>query len=361
MSTDLKRSALIMAAGTGGHIMPGLAIAGGLSALGWHVEWLGTAHGMENQLVPAQGITLHRLSFRGLRGRGVWGSVKGVFQGAAALLSSVQIMRKLKPSVVVGMGGYICLPGAWAARLCGVPVVLVNADADLLLSNKSLASIAKTVCCGFEGSAMRLGNAVLTGNPVRAEIVAMQPYSQRRSAQGAEALSVLVMGGSLGAQAINALLPQAIAAIPLAQRPKITHQAGAANAASLTTAYQQAGVAARVVPFINDVAHALSEADVVIARAGAITCSELAVAGMPSLLIPFVASTTAHQTGNAAFFASAGAAIHLPQASLTAAQLTAAIQGLNATQLAHMSTAAYTLAQPQATAAVVQRILKAVS
>ena len=353
--------ALIMAAGTGGHIMPGLAIALGLRDMGWQVEWLGTTHGMENKLVPAQQLTLHSVAFKGLRGKGALGMVKGVFQGTLALIQSVQLMRSIKPRVVVGMGGYICLPGAWAAKLCGVPLVLVNADADLLLSNQSLASMAHTVCCGFAGSAAQLPNAVVTGNPVRASITTLPNYEKRtsRALLNTTPLNLLVMGGSLGAQVINQIIPQAIAAMPLAKRPHLVHQAGAANAAQVQKTYDDLGVTATVVPFIDDVAQALATADMVIGRAGAITVSELAVAGLPSILIPFVASTTAHQTGNASYLAEQGATIHLPQNKLTVKSLLDILNALNRSSLVAMSAAVKRLAKPNATQAVIRRIVTA--
>ncbi len=358
--TNSSKSALIMAAGTGGHIMPGLAIASALQSRGWAVQWLGTSHGMENKLVPSAGLVLNTLVFAGLRGKGAWGTVKGVWQLLGAFTDSIKVLRRVKPNVVVGMGGYVCVPGAWAARLMGVPLVLVNADADILLSNRSLAGFARVVCCGFDGGAAKLHNAVVTGNPVRDSVAALVAPAQRY-AQRTGALNVLVVGGSLGAQVLNEIVPAALALMSntaIALRPTVQHQTGAKQVAQVKAAYQASGTAATVLPFIDDMAAAYAWADVAICRAGAITVSELCAAGVPAILIPLVVSTTAHQAGNAQYLADADAGIYLPQTQLTAHGLAVLLKTLNRDTLLSLAQAAKTLGKPKASADVVDQIEK---
>ena len=345
---SLAHSALIMAAGTGGHIMPGLAIAQELAVRGWRTQWLGTAHGMENTLVPKAGIVLNRLQFAGLRGKGVLGALKGAWQLLGAVLDSLRLLRRIKPSVVVGMGGYVCVPGAWAARLLGVPVVLVNADADVLLSNRSLARFAKAVCCGFAGSAALLKNAVLTGNPVRSAVAAIAPPPLRYSGDGLS-LNILVVGGSLGAQVLNETVPAALGLLPDKRHVNVVHQAGAKHLAAVQAAYAHQQLNATVLPFIDDMAAQYAWAHVVVCRAGAITVSELCAAGVPAILVPFLASTTHHQAGNAAYLATAGAGVHLPQSQLSPQALVDALQALSPAALLAMAQAAKSLGKPQAT------------
>lgn len=340
--------------------MPGLAIASVLQARGWAVQWLGTSHGMENKLVPSAGLVLNKLMFAGLRGKGAWGTVKGVWQLLGAFTDSIKVLRRVKPNVVVGMGGYVCVPGAWAARVMGIPVVLVNADADVLLSNRSLARLARVICCGFDGGAAKLPNAIVTGNPIRASVAAVTAPEQRY-ARRTGALNVLVVGGSLGAQVLNETVPAALALMSStakASRPTVQHQTGAKQVAQVQAAYQASGAVATVLPFIDDMAAAYAWADVVICRAGAITVSELCAAGVPAILIPLVVSTTAHQTGNAQYLADAGAGIHVPQMQLTAHGLAALLKTLNRDTLLSLAQAAKTLGKPQASADVVDLIEK---
>jgi UDP-N-acetylglucosamine--N-acetylmuramyl-(pentapeptide) pyrophosphoryl-undecaprenol N-acetylglucosamine transferase len=355
MTKMAKNSALMMAAGTGGHIIPGLAIASELQARNWAVQWLGTAHGMENELVPATGLVLNKLTFAGLRGKGAWGTVKGAWQLCGAFIDSIKVMRRVKPNVVVGMGGYVCVPGAWAARIMGIPLVLVNADAQLLLSNRSLARFAKAVCCGFAGSAVQLSNAVLTGNPIRSSVADI-PRPQQRYSNEKEKLNVLIVGGSLGAQVLNTTVPAAVGL--LNKKVAIQHQTGVHQVAQVQAAYAAMKVPAVVLPFIDDMARAYAWADVVICRAGAITVSELCAAGVPAILVPFLASTTHHQAGNAQYMADAGAGIHLPQAQFDAQSLANTLHNLNNDTLLTMALAAKTLGKPQATMDVVNLIEK---
>jgi UDP-N-acetylglucosamine--N-acetylmuramyl-(pentapeptide) pyrophosphoryl-undecaprenol N-acetylglucosamine transferase len=309
---------MIMAAGTGGHIFPGIAIARTMRERGWEVSWLGTANGMEQDLVPKAGIAIDTIDFHGLRGKGLQHTLAGAFKLTASFVTCLRILGQRKPDVVLGMGGYVCVPGGMMARLRRVPLVLVNADAALLLSNKTLTPLAQRVLFGFPAEFGRAaGKAMVTGNPVRQEILDMPAPRPRFEGRGGP-LRILVVGGSLGAKVLNDSIPAALALLPEAARPLVTHQSGKKNIDALRESYAKAGVKADVVDFIDDMAQAYARADLVICRAGAITVSELTAAGVASVLVPFVATTTSHQRDNAKWMASQKAAIHLPQGDLTA-------------------------------------------
>lgn len=347
---------VIMAAGTGGHIIPGLAVAREMMQRGWSVSWLGTREGMENQLVPKAGIALDRIAFNGLRGHGAVHAMTGGLRLLKAFWECMQILRRRGANAVLGMGGYVCFPGGLMASLLSRPLVLVNADAELLLSNRSLLPVADRVAFGFDGAAAaRTKNAVVTGNPVRAEIEAL-PAPQVRFAGRSGPLSILVVGGSLGARVLNETLPAALAAIDPARRPRVTHQTGNAHYAAVSAAYADAGVDAEVVPFIDDMAQRLAACDLMVCRAGAITVSELCAAGVASLLVPLIVSTTSHQRDNAAHLAQHGAAVHLPQSELSAARLASELSALTRERLLAMATNARALARPRAAARVADEI-----
>ncbi len=351
---------VVMAAGTGGHIIPGLAVAREVQRRGWTVSWLGTTTGMENKLVPPSGIALDTLAFSGLRGKGLMHSVTGAFKLLRAFFTSAGILRRRRADAVLGMGGYVCFPGGLMAKLMGKPLVLVNADAALLLSNQSLLSIADRVAFGFDGAAAQsVKRSVVTGNPVRAEIEAMTPPAQR-FAQREGALRLLVVGGSLGAQVLNSTLPAALALLPAAQRPVVTHQTGVAQADVVRAAYAAAGIPAEVLPFIDDMAARLAACDLIVCRAGAVTVSELCAAGVPSVLVPLVVSTTSHQRDNAQLMAGHGAAIHLPQDRMTAQALAEQLQSLDRKALLDMAEKAHALARPQAAQRVADELDKLV-
>jgi UDP-N-acetylglucosamine--N-acetylmuramyl-(pentapeptide) pyrophosphoryl-undecaprenol N-acetylglucosamine transferase len=343
---------LIMAAGTGGHIFPGLAIARTMQARGWQVSWLGTEHGMERDIVPKQGIEMDAIDFRGLRGKGLRHSVTGVFRMAAGFAACLRLVGRRQPDVVLGMGGYVTVPGGLAAKLRGIPLVLMNADAALLLSNKTLAPAASKVLFGFTGDIGAVpGKAVVTGNPVRQEIINLPLPTQRYAARSGP-LRILVIGGSLGAKVLNDTLPQALARIPAEQRPVVTHQSGKQHIEILRAAYAKAQVNAELVDFIDDMPRRYAEADLVICRAGAITVAELTAAGVASILVPLVVSTTSHQRDNARWMASRSAAIHLPQAEMTAARLAETIQGLTREDCLRLAQAAYTQGRRDANEAI---------
>ena len=356
------RHLVVMAAGTGGHVIPGIAVAREMISRGWTVSWLGTTHGMENRLVPPTGIPLDTIAFSGLRGKGLLHTATGGLRLLKAFVDCLRILRRRDARAVLGMGGYVCFPGGLMASLLNRPLLLVNADASLLLSNKTLLPVADRVMFGFEGEAAgRVKGAVVTGNPVRAGIEAL-PCPARRYAGRAGPLKLLVVGGSLGARVLNEAVPAALALMERGERPQVVHQTGADHLASVRAAYAQAGVEAEVVPFVDDMEARLAACDLMVCRAGAITVSELCAAGVPSILVPLVVSTTSHQRDNAEFMASRGAAIHLPQPQLSARTLADALRGLDRAALLSMADKARALARPRAAARVadeIERLAKA--
>ena len=351
---------VVMAAGTGGHIMPGLAVAREMQGRGWTVSWLGTSHGMENKLVPPTQIPLDTIGFSGLRGKGLLHTATGGLRLMKAFWDCMGILRRRGANAVLGMGGYVCFPGGLMASWLNKPLLLVNADAALLLSNKSLLPVADRVAFGFPGTAAdRTKNAVVTGNPVRAEIEALAS-PQARYADRHGALRLLVVGGSLGAQVLNQTVPAALALLPAEQRPQVTHQTGSAQVDAVRAAYAQAGVQAEVLAFIDDMPARLADCDVMVCRAGAITVSELCAAGVPAVLVPLIVSTTSHQRDNAQWLAGQGGAVHLPQSELTAQKLADVLRGLDRATLLDMANKARALARPKAAARVADEIEKLV-
>ena len=347
---------LVMAAGTGGHVIPGLAVAREMQARGWSVSWLGTPAGMENKLVPPSGIPIDTIAFSGLRGKGLMHTLTGGLRLLGAFWSCLRILRARRTTAVLGMGGYVCFPGGLMASLLRKPLVLVNADASLLMSNRALLPVADAVAFGFDGdAARRTKHAVVTGNPVRAEIEAL-PEPAQRYANRRGALRVLVVGGSLGARALNDCVPQALALLDAAQRPMVTHQTGQANLVSVQSAYARVEVAAQVLPFIDDMAAQLADCDLIVCRAGAVTVSELCAAGVPAVLVPLIVSTTSHQRDNAQWLASRGAGIHLPQSELSPRKLADLLSTLTREALLTMATKARALAKPKAAARVADQI-----
>ena len=354
----MTKRLMIMAAGTGGHIFPGIAIAQTMRARGWEVSWLGTAHGMETDLVPKAGIAMDSIDFAGLRGKGLGHTIKGAFKMLNSFLACRRILASRKPDVVLGMGGYVTVPGGLMARLRGVPLALVNADAALLLSNKTLAPMADRVLFGFPADFGKAADrAVVTGNPVRQAILDLPAPAQRFAGRGGP-LRVLVVGGSLGAKVLNDSVPAALALIDPAVRPIVTHQSGKKNIEALRAAYSQAGVNANVVDFIDDMAAAYAEADLVICRAGAITVSELTAAGVASVLVPFVASTTSHQRDNAVWMDAQEAAVHLPQGELDPQRVASLLQTTTRERCLAMAEAARRVGKRDANDAIAREIEK---
>ena len=355
------RHLIIMAAGTGGHVMPGLAVAREMQRRGWTTSWLGTTSGMENKLVPPTRIPMDRIGFAGLRGKGFAQMLMGGLQLLGALWSCLWFIRARRADAVLGMGGYVCFPGGLMAALLRKPLVLVNADASLLMSNKALLPFADRVAFGFEGdAAQRTKHAVVTGNPVRTEIEAL-PEPAQRFAGRSGALRLLVVGGSLGAKVLNDSVPMALALMSEDHRPRVVHQTGAAHLASVHATYERSQVHAEVLPFIDDMAQRLADCDVIVCRAGAVTVSELCAAGVASVLVPLVISTTAHQRDNALWLAEQGAAIHLPQTDLSPRSLADLLAGLTREALLEMASKARTLAKPNAAARLADELERLVA
>ena len=350
---------VIMAAGTGGHVIPGLAVAREMQTRGWKVSWLGTRTGMENKLVPPEatsGIAFDRIGFSGLRGKGLLHSLTGGLRLLKAFWDCLLILRRRRAQAVLGMGGYVCFPGGLMASLLNKPLLLVNADAALLLSNKALLPLADRVLFGFAGvAAAKTKNSVVTGNPVRAEIESLSVPAQRYAGRSGP-LRVLVVGGSLGAQVLNRVLPLALRLVPRDKRPLVTHQTGAGQFDAVLAAYAEAGIQADVLPFIDDMPTRLAQCDVMVCRAGAITVSELCAAGVPAILVPLIVSTTAHQRDNAAWMAAAGAAWHVPQVELTPQGLADMLISATRPALLAMAERARALAKPHAAARVADEI-----
>ncbi|OIP09413.1 MAG: undecaprenyldiphospho-muramoylpentapeptide beta-N-acetylglucosaminyltransferase [Betaproteobacteria bacterium CG2_30_68_42] len=345
---------MIMAGGTGGHIFPGLAVADYAAGQGWRVVWMGNPEGMEGRLVPERGYELARVRFSGLRGKGL---ARALWLPVALLRAFWQAFRALgrvRPQVVLGMGGYVSFPGGMMAVLRGVPLVVHEQNSVAGLANRVLAKLAARRLCGFPGT---LEGSQWTGNPVRDAIAAIAPPAERYARRSGP-LRLLVVGGSLGAQALNETVPAALALLPAAERPRVVHQSGARNLEALRRAYAQAGVEAEALAFIEDMGARYAAADLVISRAGALTIAELAAAGLPAVLVPFPHAVDDHQTGNARFLDRVGAAFLLPQAELSPASLAALLSGLDRARLAQMAEKARALARPDAAGAVAQACME---
>ncbi|MCK2089234.1 undecaprenyldiphospho-muramoylpentapeptide beta-N-acetylglucosaminyltransferase [Thauera aromatica] len=342
------RTLLVMAGGTGGHIFPGIAVAEALRARGWRIVWLGNPDGMEARIVPAHGYETVWVRFGALRGKGLVRKLMLPVNLLSGFWQAVRALRRVKPDVVLGMGGYITFPGGMMAALLGRPLVLHEQNSVAGLANRVLARVADRVLSGFPAV---LERAEWIGNPVRADIAAL-PAPVERYAGRSGPLRVLVVGGSLGAAALNAAVPQALARLAPEQRPVVVHQAGGRQLEALREAYAKAGVEAEQRAFIDDMAAAYAAADLVICRAGALTVAELAAAGVASLLVPFPHAVDDHQTGNARFLAARGAAYLLPQPELTPERLAGILASLDRGRLLQMAEHARALARPQAAAQV---------
>ena len=345
---------MIMAGGTGGHVFPALAVAKYLSAQGWRVVWLGAKTGMEATLVPKHGYEMAWVRFSGLRGKGIVRAALLPFNLLIAFWQSARAILARRPDVVLGMGGYISFPGGMMASLLMRPLAIHEQNSVAGLANKVLARLADRVLQAFPDA---LPGAQLSGNPVRGEIAALAPPRARFAARAGR-LKLLVLGGSLGAQALNETLPQALALLPEELRPEVTHQAGAKHIETLRAAYAAAGVRAEALDFIDDMAKRYGEADLVICRAGALTVAELACAGVAGILVPYPHAVDDHQTTNAKFLSARGAAILLPQPELSAQRLADLLRGLTRERLLEMAEKARALGKPDATEAVARACME---
>ncbi|MBL8511037.1 MAG: undecaprenyldiphospho-muramoylpentapeptide beta-N-acetylglucosaminyltransferase [Betaproteobacteria bacterium] len=356
----VTKTALIMAAGTGGHIFPGLAIAEALTQQGFGIVWLATPAGMEHKLVGRAGYPIEVVAMSGVRGKGAAAWLKLPLTLLRALTQSAAVLRRIQPAVVVSMGGYIAFPGGVMAALKRIPLVVHEPGAHAGLTSRALALFADRVLVGFPHSFQeqplnRLARLLpkpkrveWLGTPVRAAIAAL-PAPEARLAGRSGRLRLLVVGGSLGAKTVNELVVAALQAMPAATRPQVVHQAGEKHAAELAALYQAAGVEAEVLPFIDDMAARYGWCDLLICRAGAITVAEITAAGIASLLIPLPWFVAEEQRANAQFLADAGAGMLIDQRTETAAGLAAKLTAINREQVLAMASRARALGKPDAT------------
>ena len=349
VASSVQRTALVMAGGTGGHIFPGLAVAQALRERGWRVHWLGAPDSMESRLVPARGFALETIAFSGVRGKGLKTLALLPLRLARALVQSAHVLRRVRPDVVLGFGGYISLPAGLMAALLRIPLVLHEQNSVAGAANRVLSRLAKRVFCAFPGA---LPSGHYVGNPLRTEFL-NQAAPEQRFASRTGPLQVLVVGGSLGARALNTVVPQALALIPAAQRPVVLHQSGEKQMDELRANYTAAGVEASLTPFIDNTAQAFADADLVLCRAGASTVTEIAAVGAAALFVPFPFAVDDHQTHNARFLVDQGAGTLVNQAALTPEFLADWLQRCDRTLLLQHASAAKTMQNIHATQALV--------
>jgi len=343
------KTLMVMAGGTGGHVYPAMAVADHLKNMGWNIVWLCTEGGMENRLIENKGYKKAVITMRGVRGKGLLGWLLLPVKLTKSFSQSISALRQHQPNVVLGMGGFAAFPGGLMAKLLGKPLVIHEQNSVAGLTNKTLAYFAKKVLAAFPtafGS-----NAILVGNPVRESITQIKlPEARLQAHTGA--LRLLVVGGSLGAQALNEVLPKALAEIATNKRPQVVHQAGEKHMSTLLANYKLAEVQADVKAFIDDMAAMYTWADVVICRAGALTIAELSAAGVASVLVPFPHAVDDHQTSNAHYLSNVGAAILIPQTEFTAEKVVKLLQNLTREQCISMAIKARVLGKPEATVMV---------
>ncbi len=354
----MVQTILIMAGGTGGHVFPGLAVADYLKSVGWRIVWMGTRTGMENKWVIQHGYDLKAIDFSGLRGKHAMTWMTLPFRLLRAFWQSLQILRTVKPDVVLGMGGYPAFPGGMMAALLNKPLVIHEQNAIPGLTNSILAKLADKVLLGFP-DAIKVDptKVVFAGNPVRDGIIQLDAPEQRFAGRSGP-LRMLVVGGSRGAQILNTMVPQAIQLMPEDQRPIVIHQAGEHNLNALHDNYADLNVTVQLKPFIDDMAAHYAFCDLVLCRAGALTVSELAAAGVASILVPYPHAVDDHQTENARFLSQHDAAILLQQSDLNPEQLMTILQSLTREKLLVMAIAARKQAMRDATQQVAQTCIE---
>ena len=341
--------ALIMAGGTGGHIFPGLAVAEALRERGWRVHWLGAPGSMETRIVPPRGFALETIDFGGVRGKGLVTLALLPLRLLRAFWQALQVVRRVRPDVVVGLGGYISFPGGMMGVLAGKPLVLHEQNSVAGMANRVLAGVADRVFTAFPNVFKK---AEWVGNPLRAPFL-QQPAPAERFAGRSGPLRLLVVGGSLGAKALNDVVPQALALLPRQQQPQVTHQSGEKQIDALRANYIAAGIQAELTPFIDDTAQAFADADLIVCRSGASTVTEIAAVGAAALFVPFPAAVDDHQTTNARFLVEADAAWLVPQPELTPQRLAQTLQTVQRDQLQAMAEKALQMKKTEAVAAVV--------
>jgi UDP-N-acetylglucosamine--N-acetylmuramyl-(pentapeptide) pyrophosphoryl-undecaprenol N-acetylglucosamine transferase len=341
--------ALVMAGGTGGHIFPGLAVAEALRQRGWRVHWLGAPDSMESRLVPPRGFPLETIAFSGVRGKGLVTLAVLPLRLLKSFWQSIQVVRRVRPDVVVGLGGYISFPAGMMSVLLGKPLVLHEQNSVAGMANKVLAGVADRVFSAFPGA---IAKARWIGNPLRSGFLNL-PSPAERFAGRTGPLKVLVVGGSLGAKALNEVVPKALALIPPEERPHVLHQSGARQIDELKANYAAAGVFAQLTPFIDDTAEAFAEADLVICRAGASTVTELAAVGVAAVYVPFPFAVDDHQTTNAKFVVDGGGGWLVQQRELTPEWLAQMLRTVDRAELVRRASAARQLEKTSATADMV--------
>ena len=344
-----EKVALVMAGGTGGHIFPGLAVAQALRERGWRVHWLGAPGSMESRLVPPQGFALETIEFGGVRGKGFKALALLPFRLLKAFWQAWRVVRRVQPDVLVGFGGYITFPGGMMGKLAGKKLVLHEQNSVAGSANKVLAGVADRVFTAFPHA---LAKGQWVGNPLRAPFL-QQPAPEARFAGRTGPLKLLVVGGSLGAKALNDIVPQALALIPASQRPSVLHQSGAKQIDELRANYAAAGVQAELTPFIDDTAQAFADADVIVCRAGASTVTEIAAVGAAAVFVPFPHAVDDHQTANARFLVEQGGGWLIPQKDLTAEKLAEMLQNTERSTLIERARDAKKMQKIQATHEVV--------
>ena len=345
-----QRCALVMAGGTGGHIFPGLAVAEALRAKSWRVHWLGGAQGtMESQLVPPRGFPYESIEFGGVRGKGFMTLLLLPLRLLKAFAQSIGVVNRVKPDVVIGLGGYITFPAGMMAVLLGKPLVLHEQNSIAGMANKVLAAVADRVFTAFPDV---LDKSAWVGNPLR-ESFLQQPGPEERMANRTGPLKLLVVGGSLGAKALNEIVPKALALIPRETRPAVLHQSGAKQIDELRANYAAAGVQGEFTPFIEDTAKAYADADLIVCRAGASTVTEIAAVGAAAVFVPFPAAVDDHQTTNAKFLVDAGGGWLVQQRDLTPESLAQLLRTVQRPELIRRALAAKNMQKTHATADVV--------
>jgi UDP-N-acetylglucosamine--N-acetylmuramyl-(pentapeptide) pyrophosphoryl-undecaprenol N-acetylglucosamine transferase len=344
-----SKCALVMAGGTGGHIFPGLAVAEALRERAWRVHWLGGAGSMESQLVPPRGFAFETIAFSGVRRKGLATLALLPVRLLKAFWQSIAVVRRVKPDVVIGLGGYITFPAGMMSVLLGRPLVLHEQNSVAGMANRILAAVADRVFTAFPNVLKR---ATWVGNPLRPAFL-QQPGPAERLGSRSGPLQLLVVGGSLGAKGLNDTVPQALALIPAERRPKVLHQSGAKQIDELRANYQAAGVEAELTPFIEDTAHAYAQADLIVCRAGASTVTEIAAVGAAAVFVPYPSAVDDHQTTNAKFLVDAGGGWLVQQRDLSAQWLADLLQSVERPELIGKALAAKSMQKTHATGDVV--------
>ena len=353
----MSRTIMIMAGGTGGHIFPALAVAEHLRAQGWSIVWVGVRGGMEERLIPPRGYAMAWVRFSGVRGRGIAAAALLPLNLLIAFWQTARAIFAHRPDIVLGMGGYVSFPGGMMASFLNRPLAIHEQNSVAGLANRVLARLADRVLTTFPGAFGEATAVIWTGNPVREEIATMAPPENRYAARAGQ-LRLLVVGGSQGAQVLNTLLPEALALVAADARPRVLHQAGSAHHEAVLARYRERGVAAEVVPFIDDMAGRYAETDLIVCRAGATTIAEIAAAGIAAVLVPYPHAVDDHQTINARFLADRGAALLMPQRELTPQRRAGVLVEFTRERLLAMAQAARAAGKPEAARTVAQMCIE---